>query len=517
MQIRKSPEAAFLEGLSCLKQADLGCAQLALNNIPSQSSYAKLLAGNIAAAEGDFDRAFRLLLPLQSSNSLTPKASASLHASLALAYENQADTLRALEQRILAEADLTDAQEIETNQQRIWQLLTGLSRDELVEMRGESFDTTLQGWLDLALTVQASASVQKINDWRKAYPDHAVSSVLLEKLRAQASVQQSAAGGLNGQIALLLPFEVEAFYPASDAIERGFMAAQSQYKGEAAVKIYATAGSKDDIAAIYQQAVNDGAQYVVGPLTRDEIATLAATELKVPTLALNQPDTSNTSNISTNLYVLSLSVDAEAAQLVKIAREYGMQSAAIVTTDNPLSAHMAKAFSDAWTAEGGQLKLQVAVTATTELADLKAQVAGQPADMIVLAASAEEARSIRPYLDIATPTFGFSHIYAGIAHEPLDAMLSAIRFVDLPWMLNPDNSSWAAYRMASADLPPGEMQRWFALGVDAYQLLQTLAQHKSATINGLTGKIRVSSAGEITRELALGRFSSGGIVVEKLP
>ena len=63
--------------------------------------------------QGDFDRAFRLLLPLQAEASLPAEANASLHASLALAYENEADTLRGLEQRTLAENDLTSAEDVQ--------------------------------------------------------------------------------------------------------------------------------------------------------------------------------------------------------------------------------------------------------------------------------------------------------------------------------------------------------------------------------------------------------------------
>ncbi len=519
-QVRKTPEANFLNGLACLKQSDSACAQLALIGIPSQSPYAKLLAGNIAMAEGDSDRAFRLLLPLQAEAGLLPQAYASLHASLALAYENQPDALRALEQRTLAEKNLSDAADIQANQQHIWQLLSNLSRGELVDMRGESLDTTMQGWIDLALALQAAGQpAQNIANWRKAYPDHQASAAVLRQISDQLgspAMADAASNGLKGPVALILPLEIEAFYPAADAIERGFLAAEAKTKGDTAIKIYATRGNKDEIAAIYQQAINEGTQYVVGPLTRDEVTALATGKVPVPTLALNQPDSAT---IVHNLYTFGLSVDAEAAQIAKIARDYGMQTATIVTTTSGISGHMTKAFNDAWVIEGGQIVQQIDLSEKSELADIKAQVAGHPADMILIAGNAEESRAIRPYLDLATPTFGFSHIYAGSTHDPLDTALSAVRFVDLPWLLNPDDPAFASYKAAAADLPPGEMQRWFALGADAYQLLLTLAQqpNKAATIRGLTGKIRIESSGEITRELALGSFSADGIVTEKLP
>jgi outer membrane PBP1 activator LpoA protein len=515
-QIKKSPEASFLDGLSCLKQSDTACAQLAITGIPSQSPYAKLLAGNIAVAANDFDRAFRLLLPLQAETSLLPQANASLHASLALAYDNQADALRALEQRTLAERYLSDSADIQSNQQRIWQSLSNLAKEQLIDMRGESLNTTIQGWIDLALTAHDK---QSIGDWRKAYPDHPASATLTDQLMAQTSNDNKSVTkpkGLEGPIALLLPFQAEGFYPTADAIWRGFVAAQAEANDNAEIKIYATQGDKDAIATIYQQAIKEGARYVIGPLTRDEATGLATGQIQVPTLVLNQPDIASAVN---NFYTFGLWIDAEAAQIAKIARDYGMQTAVIITSKNSLPAHMTKAFSDAWINEGGQIIAQVSIDKNTVLTDVKAQISAQPTDMILIAGNAEKARAIRPYLDAATPTFGFSHIYAGINHEPLDAALIAVRFIDLPWLLNNDDATFAAYQSAAADLPQGEMQRWFALGVDAYQVLLALTQqpHKSVTIHGLTGKIRINEKGEITRELALGRFGANGVVLEKAP
>ncbi len=533
-QIKKAPEKSFTDGLDCLKKADLPCAKLALSRIPSQSPYAKILEGNIAAFESDFDRTFRLLLPLavkssQVQTQLLPKAYASLHASLALAYENQADIPRSLEQRTMAErylsiSDDTEVAELQASQQRIWHLISDLPQGQLIEMRGESYDTVIQGWIDLALANKSADPAKNIAEWRKVYPDHPASANLARQLAEQGDVSEKAAAspnasspsgkGINGRIALILPFQAAAFYPAADAIERGFGAAQLQSGGQAEVRIYATEGDKAKIAGIYQQALSDGAHYVVGPLTRDEVTALGAIALKVPTLALNQPELPSAES---NLYTLGLSLDAEAAQIVKIASDNGMQTATVVTTDNPISSRMAKAFSDAWISAGGQITSHVSINEKTSLTDAKAQLSSQQsADMILLAANAEEARAIRPLLDIATPTFGFSHIYAGVNHEPLDQALAAVRFIDLPWLLDNDNPLFKPYQAAAADLPQGEMQRWFAIGVDAYQVLLALSQQPPApaTIHGLTGKIRIDETGRISREQALGRFGTDGVILD---
>lgn len=510
---KKAPQQQYLDGLACLKKSDTACVQLAQASIPSISPYAKLLSAQVAASQGDFDTAFRLLLPLQAESSLVPEANASLHATLALAYENQQDTLRALEQHVLAETDLSES-EAEADQQKIWRLLAGQSKQQLVEMRGESPDNIVQGWIDLALAATGSASPKKaIESWRRAYPEHpALAALLLQSSNNNAQTVAT----LEGRVALLLPFEVEAYSAAAVAIQHGFEAAQAAAQGHAEVKAYATNADKDQIITIYRQAVADGAQSVVGPLTRDEAGALAGVAMPVPTLVLNQ---SEDIKAQSDLHMLGLSIETEAAQIVKIARDYGMQSAIVISAATPLATHMVEAFSAAWIAEGGQIRLQASFPKGSNFADLKAQAAAHPADMIFLAADAVQARAIRPYLDSATPTFGLSHIYGGNPKDPADAALSAIHFVDLPWLLNPDDPEFASYRNAAADLPPGETQRWFALGVDAYHILAALKKqpHAPLLLHGLSGKIHLDERGNLQRELALGQFRQDGVALEKVP
>jgi uncharacterized protein len=519
--LKKTPETQFSLGMGCLKKQDIPCAQLALASIPAMSPYAKVLSGNIAASQQDYDQALLILLPLQADKSISAEASASLHTSLALAYENQDDPLRALEQYVQAQSGLAgDA--LLTAQKQLWQFLSKTNKVDLIAMRGNITDTTLQGWIDLALAGQDGLSQDDVNQWRNAYPDHVAMDELLAALivsSATSSAANTAAPAANtkalsGQIALILPFSSEAYYPASDAIERGFVAAQTLAYSNAEVKIYASTGGRDDFAAIYQQAVSEGANYIVGPLTRDEVTALSELPVSLPTVALNQSDLATSNR---NIHFYGLAVDSEAQQVVRIARDLGMQTATIVGTESSLSNRMIKTFSDAWIADGGQVSQQFGVNEDTDMNALKSDIQAHPTDMIFLATTADNARQIRPALDAATPTFGLSHIYAGVLDNADDAPLLAVRFVDMPWLLSPD--TFAAYKPAAQDLPSGEMQRWFALGADAFSLLQAVVQHPGtpATIKGLSGTLRLNADGSVSRELAVARFGRNGITVERLP
>ncbi len=475
-----------------------------------------------------------MLLPIQVSGaaddpSLLPQAAASLHASLALAYDHQADPLRSLQQRIQAGhywqiAGQKNHAQIEQNQRLIWNGLASLDKSQLVEMRGESISTSIQGWVDLALIARDQPDLrQAVADWRKVYPDHGANTDLVLELAANSTPTAAPASNKSAvnKVALLLPFASAAFHPAADAIERGFMVARNTAGDETEVVIYPTNGDRESINQIYRQAIDDGASFIVGPLTRDEVTALAvsrtaAGKLEVPTLVLNQ---SESSFALENLYSLGLSVDTEAAQIARITRDFGLQTAIIIAADNPVANRMAQSFSDAWQAEGGRLLLQIDINEQTAPEDLQSRLQAQPADLLILATEPELARTIRAFLDITTPTYGFSHIYTGVNYEPEDTALLAVRFIDLPWMLGNGDGGFDAYSEAAADLPQGMMQRWFALGADAHQVFSALATRPATpvTIRGLTGRIEITPDGNIRRTLALGQFTSDGVVLEQAP
>ena len=514
--VQKTPEERYLAGHACLKKSDTACAQIALAGINPTSFYAKILQSEIAAADQDFDTVLRLLIPLQAETNLHPAALASLHATLALAYENQGNTLPAVTQR--SQADLyLEGPEAAANQSLIIAALTAQPRAALLEMRGESADSSVQGWIDLALALAyASQRGSALAQWRQAYPDHnADENALGANLAPKTSttVTTAAKQAFSGKIALLLPIDTPAFAFAAEAVRSGFIAAQNTSGSTAEVAIYPTHGVKDDIPAIYRQALAEGAQYVVGPMTRSEVAGLLETGLvTVPTLALNLLDDPATA--PNKLIQFGLPIEDEAAQLARIARDQGMQTVVIASSDTPLGKRMAQAFAAEWTDQGGVVVLQSEFGENSNLFDFKTQMSSERADMIFLAAGPEQARWVRPYLNQATPTFALSHIYDGNPQNPENHLLNAIHFIDMPWLLDSNNPDYAPYRTAAADLPPNA-QRWFAVGVDAWKILAALpAEGISALqLRGLTGVVTLKD-NRIVRELPLAQFRGNGVALE---
>lgn len=509
----KPPEVRFTEGQACLRQSDIPCAQVILAGINPTSAYAKILEAQIAADSKDFDKVLRLLLPMQMEKGLMPTALASLHATLALAYENQENALRALEHRSQADLYLDAPDAIAANQKHILQMLTALPKDELLEMRGESADTAVQGWIDLALAIAHTEQRNfAIERWRQAYPEHSANDDLL---RAQLGTLSTSSGtkALSGKIALLLPLEIPTFVFAAEAVRNGFMAAKNAASSPAEVMIYPTHGTQEGIADLYRQAIAEGAQFVVGPLTRAEVAGLQDMELvTVPTIALNTLEENKA--IPAKLVQFGLPVEEEAGQLARLAREKGMQTAVVAVADSALAQRMAQAFVAEWTELGGVVVLQAEFSDQSNLLDIKKQISAEPADLIFLAADTEKARRIRPYLNQATPTFGLSHLYDGEPANPLNSVLQAVHFIDMPWLLDANAPGYAVYREAAAALPP-KTQRWFAVGVDAWNVLSELASSPGGKLQlqGLTGNISLQE-NRIRRELPLAQFRSDGVALE---
>lgn len=512
----KTPTAAFAAGEECLARADLTCARVALAALPPASALAKILEARIAAHQQDHDAVLRLLIPLQADATLPPQATASLHATLALAYENRGNPLHALIQRTLGEAALADPQAVAASQSRTWQWLGGLNRQALLEMRGESPNALVQGWIDLALAARHSERpAEAVAQWQSAYAEHPAQQLLPQLAGSAPPAAAAPAPASHSRVALLLPLEIPAFANAAYAVQAGLLAAIAADKAQVTIQVYPTQGDQASAAAIYQRAIADGAQYVVGPLTRGEVSALDAAELvSVPTVALNTPDFSRP--VPARLALFGLPVEEEARQLAQLARRMGMQSASVVAADTALATRMAEAFVSEWSTQGGSLVLQLSFPPAAPPADLMARTVEQPADLIFLAANAEQARLARPQLDPATPTFGLSHLYDGQPLNPQNEALNTVHFVDMPWLITPDDPQFTELAQAAGGLAPGEAQRWFAVGADAWRALMALDGRAPASWRGLSGQLELRD-GRVGRTPALAQFRADGVAPVALP
>ncbi len=306
--------------------------------------------------------------------------------------------------------------------------------------------------------------------------------VLVEKPVTTTAATEPAAP----HIALILPLKSTAFAKAADVVRQGFLAGASKDISPLPVRVYPCVDESTEVTALYQQAIRAGAVGVAGPLTRSGVAALAANaELKTPTVALNTLETSQRND---QLYFFGLPPEAEARQAAHRATDAGLLSAVIVSTNTPLSKRLAQAFADEWERAGGIIRSQI--TYPGDPTPLK-ELPQEPGSSVFLAAEADKARLLRPYINSTLPVYATSQIFSGNNHTLTNYDLADVRFFDMPWMLQPDHPAVMIYPRSAAPLTP-EMDRLYALGIDAYRLLDVLLERQLATalpLDGVTGKI----------------------------
>jgi len=517
-QIKKSPEAIFLEGDACLRQANTACARVALANIPSTSPYAKLLQGSIALAEKQTDKALLLLLPLQAEENLIPPAKIALHQYLASAFEDLNDVQQAIQHLMQAETSMAAATTKEAQagvtaiHEKIWALLNGLKQSELIELRGNNTDNTFQGWIDLRLAANNKDLNNSIAAWSALYPDHPAQA--FAKNLATANIAKPAVPASlssDGSIALIMPLTVEENAAKAEAFRLGLETALSRHGLQNEVKTYPSTENPQQIDEAYALAKNEGNAYFI-----------------IPGFHANEATGNEIRHIETDsiLHIAPI-LDDEAQHIVNFALSRGMQQITIITTEHAASRLMAASFQAAWQSKSideqrghslAIITLPGNIAATdNSLFELKSQLTEKMTDMVLLAMTAPEARLVRPHLPISIPAMTYSS-----ANEITDDTasyhpLNAAQLFEIPYLLATHQAAYKDYETTDANLNSNELLRWFALGVDSLQLLiagQTLPDQE-VSISGLSGTLTVDKYGNIKRQLPLARFTHSGLVPEQ--
>lgn len=317
------------------------------------------------------------------------------------------------------------------------------------------------------------------------------------------------AAASNPHIALLLPLSSPAFGRAAEAVKQGFMAAAAVEAGSLPIKVYPSSDLADDIVSAYGRATQAGARIVVGPLTKNGVSALVtSSQVNVPTLALNLPESGG--EIPAQLYFLGLAADLEARQIAQAAFAEGYKSAAVIASGNGLAKRMQLAFAEEWSQLGGTLVSQLNFTGANPEA-MRDALQRLPADMLFLAMGGSEARLLRPYLNLDMPMYATSQIYAGKNNPAKYHDLNGIRFIDMPWLLQPDHVAVMVYPRPQAVLS-ADLERLYALGIDAWRLallLQTAPTDTPVNLDGVTGRLSLGSTHQINREGVLAVFRDG--------
>lgn len=289
-------------------------------------------------------------------------------------------------------------------------------------------------------------------------------------------------------IALLLPLHSPIFGSAADVVQQGFMAAINPKRLILPVRVYSDFDENNSVVTTYRQAIANGAQAVVGPLTRNGVSALAAErDIPVPTLALNVAD----GQFAPKLYFFGLAIEGEARQVAQLAKQQGLHQAIIITAHTQVSQRLQSAFEEEWAGQDRGILREIEYN---DDPTVFADIANINDTMVFLAVDAAKARLIRPYLPNKMPIYATSQIFVGNDKTLTNYDLNGIHFVDMPWLLQPDHPAVMIYPRPNPPLSV-DRERLYALGIDAFRLIQLLISDKidsALPLDGVTGQIQLN-------------------------
>lgn len=520
-----------------------------VNLTPQQQMRYQLYTAAIALNQGRTQQAIHQLNALTTNNLLSPQDTAHLYLWLAQAYKNQGKILQALAAFNARQHLLQNPSTAHNNLVLIWSMLQTVPIPTLTRFgQTPNLSPDKQGWISLALiaadTANTPALISKLQSWQSQYPHHPAND-LLEIEQNQVNPQLVTR---PSRITLMVPL-TGPLAASGQAIRNGFLGAYYAAKRQhysPSISIVDT--NNTSISDLYHQATINGSQFIVGPLTKQNLLQLTnASSITVPTLALNTlPDDTESSH--QNLYQFGLSpLDAAKQAAVKAANTHHSRAIVIAPT-TPWGQGVLDAFQQTWQSLGGTTVTTLRFTSLADLSnkirsvlhidDAKARARAlsktlntpvrstprrrQDADMIFLATTSRAARQVRPLLRYyyagGFPVYAVSTIYSGTPNTHLDSDLNGILFPDMPWVLLPPQDlppSLAALRQQLENTWGNSFRqhtKLYALGVDAFHLISTL--NRLALLpqfgqSGATGRLTLQSNHHIYRQLLWAQFSAG--------
>lgn len=419
-----------------------------------------LIQARYSLLSGDTATAVRMASELQRPSMTRANYTRLLELNISIATQ-KLNFQRAVLLRLKLDPLLIEGEQL--NNQRI--ILSSLGREAALftPAQVDSSDADLRGWVALAdLYRQQRFDPDTLTQWQLQYPQHPARIEALAGTRDIGSISSQ-------QIALLLPL-TSKLGRAAQAFKAGFDAAIEKHGQAVNYQIYDIGAEAALSGFYYQSAINDGADFVIGPLGRNGVQSLldylkTNVSPSASTLILGELD--RQSDGIPNLWGLSLSPEQDADEIAERAIADGMHKALVIAKDNAWGNRLQTAFTKAFTSRGGVIVGQQGfapgkIDYTPEikkLLDINSsevrharlqQLLGKrlkfsvrrrdDVDFIFLAGNTKDARSIVPlakfYRAHDLPIYATSSVFKGKFNTLTDEDLKDLHFADLPWLLN---------------------------------------------------------------------------------
>jgi outer membrane PBP1 activator LpoA protein len=346
-------------------------------------------------------------------------------------------------------------------------------------------------------------------------------------------------GAAPVRVALLLPLRSPVFGAAADAVRSGFLTASERKRGNLIVTVIETADAVPDVLATYREAAS---QYdiIVGPLSRSAVTALAQSgSVARPTIALVQPELPDNSvqRVPPLMLMLGLSIEEEARQIATwTEREKTPGKIFAISTNVAWQRRALKAFTQearhiGLSVEELEVSVPNNVLSASGLAQLSQRIQAEKPALLFVALDAGQTAQLRSAVGNEIPLYGTSQLNPltwANASKPRPAPmpvadanaitapnatsvsaaadsrrpeLDGVRLVDLPWQLPGAQIGALAYARPPAASSPGsaDLERLYALGIDAFRVADELAQQRIRfDLDGVTGQLSVNMTPAVT-------------------
>ncbi len=495
--------------------------------------------------EGQADAALNLLEPM-SREALSRRDRLRVEALRADAWFQKQDPARAIQIMIQRESWIDDNRGIEQSRQRLWQGLLVSNARALRSATDNTMDPVVRGWLTIGSLAKSTGQqgagwTSGVQRWQAANPDHPAIAFL-----GEVSVSDPTLIDYPRRIALLLPLTGQAGR-AGNAVQNGFLGAYFASAGglddRQSVRIY-DVSAEGGATTAYTTAVDEGAEFVVGPLLKSSVLELANDTIPpVPVLILNYLPEDTL--VPPGLFQFALAPEDEAASAAVRALDDGHTRAVALVPDNDWGRRVLTSFSTEFEGLGGtlldyrsfQLGVQDFSNDIEGLMGLTGSVRRyqrmranlgvplqfdprrrQDAEFVFVATNAATARLLKSQLKFHysgdLPVYSTSSVNSMDGRSNAD--LNGIMFADAPWVIDPQ--PWIENLPERyAEFWPDErrLARLHAMGYDAYNLIAALYSSRGqglADFDGATGRLSLDTAGKVRRQLAWAQFQNDTVV-----
>ena len=444
------------------------------------------------------------------------------------------------QERMFIEGLLNQPDLIANNATALWNTLLKMPMNELKLQQRRAVGESAKAWLELAIIqhtnqIDISKQAAQAEAWRARWPNHSAA----QNLPASIGSLQSLSANRPRVIAALLPL-TGPLADGGKAVQDGLAAAyfSALQKGWELPTLNSYDTNSHSVATLYQQAVNDGADLIIGPLQKDKVSELLTMPTNVPIITLNYLANGMPSPV--NVVQFGLASEDEAVQLAQAARTNNFRNALIIQSGANWSRRASEAFSKQWRQDGGVILGNTTLSNADNYSAEIENSLGLPAsvarlqriqniigktlvftprrrddiDAIFVFANSKQARSIKPLLAYhyaaSLPVYSSSHINDGVKKQTKNRDLNDIVFNEMPWVLE---SSDIKKQAADRYRKNKNLGRLFAMGVDAFYLhprIQQLQQAPDSVLQGMTGKLSLQN-NRIVRELQLAKFVDGRV------